>query len=121
MENQLHITDERIYTRVPLEETSQLLDGQPMNVSADDAFIPEGVIRTGRRTISVTGIMSEIVDREDGGDDVYDVIERPASVHVVHPHWIARAIARARGQEPSARVFASVKIGEKQPGTGNYL
>lgn len=110
--NKLHITDERLYTNVPLEETDQLLDGQPMTVSADDSFIPEGPIQTKGRTISVRGIMSEIVDREGDGDDVYDIVERQANVIVVNPGWIARTLARARRQEPAAKVYASVKMGE---------
>lgn len=111
--NKLHITDERLYTNVALEDADHLLDGQPMTVSADDVFIPEGAIRTSGRTISVKGIMSEIIDREDGGDDVYDVVERQASVIVVNPNWIARTIARVRRQEPTAKVYASVKMGER--------
>ncbi len=119
--NRLHITDERIYPGVPLDEVDQLNDGQPMNLTADHAFIPEGHIRTGRRTISVSGIMSEIVDRDEGGDEVYDVVERQATIHVVSPSWIGRALARARGNDPAARVYAAVKMGERMVDGGEQL
>lgn len=119
--NKLHITDERLYINVALEDADQLLDGQPMTVSTDDAFIPEGPIRTSGRTISVRGIMSEIVERDEGGDEVYDVVERPASVIVVNPSWIGRVIARARRQEPTAKVYASVKMGERMVDGGEQL
>jgi hypothetical protein len=119
--SKLHITDERLYTGVPLEEADQLLDGQPMTVIADDAFIPEGPIRTSGRTISARGIMSEIVDREDDNDEAYDVVERQANVIVVNPSWIGRVIARVRRQEPTAKVYASVKMGERMVDGGEHL
>lgn len=129
-------TEELVYPGIPMEEVDRFLkpdyeirvvddqpqaveDGRPnLTLTYEDEFIPNADIKPevlDKRRTSVAGAISRVIMPEAvvEGELEPEVVRYRANILIEKPGFLGRLIARVKNEQPTAKAYASIILGER--------